>query len=41
MSKIQTIVALSTTKDEYMVATHASKEHVWLQRLRSGIGLVQ
>jgi hypothetical protein len=34
-------VALSTTEVEYMVATHASKEAVWLQRLCSGIGLVQ
>jgi hypothetical protein len=34
-------VALSTTEAEYMVATHASKEVVWLQRLCSGIGLVQ
>jgi hypothetical protein len=34
-------VALSTTEAEYMVATHASKEAVWLQRFCSGIGLVQ
>jgi hypothetical protein len=34
-------VALSTTKYEYMAATHASKEVIWLQRLCSGIGLVQ
>jgi hypothetical protein len=34
-------VALSTTEAEYMAATHASKEVVWLQRLYSGIGLVQ
>jgi hypothetical protein len=34
-------VALSTTEVEYMEATHASKEAVWLQRLCSGIGLVQ
>jgi hypothetical protein len=34
-------VALSTIEDEYMEATHASKEAVWLQRLCSGIGLVQ
>ena len=33
MSKIQSVVALSTTKAEYMAATHASKEVVWLQRL--------
>jgi hypothetical protein len=41
MSKRQVVVALSTTKDEYMASTHASKEAVWLQRLCSGIGLVQ
>jgi phosphoribosyl-AMP cyclohydrolase len=41
MSKRQAVVALSTIEDEYMVATHASKEAVWLQRLCSGIGLVQ
>jgi hypothetical protein len=28
-------------RSEYMAATHASKEAVWLQRLCSGIGLVQ
>ena len=41
MSKKQSIVALSTTEAEYMVATHASKEVVWLQRLCSSMGLVQ
>jgi hypothetical protein len=41
MSKRQVIVALSTTESEYMAATHASKEAVWLQRLCSSIGLVQ
>eukprot|EP00253_Pinus_taeda_P032794 PITA_32794 len=30
MSKKQSVVALSTTKTEYMAATHASKEAVWL-----------
>ena len=34
-------MALSTTKFEYMAATHASKEAIWLQILCSGIGLVQ
>jgi hypothetical protein len=34
-------VTLSTTKVEYMAATHASKETIWLQRLCLGIGLVQ
>jgi len=41
MSKKQSIVALSTTEAEYMAATHASKEAVWLQRLCSSMGLVQ
>jgi phosphoribosyl-AMP cyclohydrolase len=41
MSKRQVVVALSTTEVEYMATTHASKEAVWLQRLCSGIGLVQ
>jgi phosphoribosyl-AMP cyclohydrolase len=41
MRKRQVVVALSTTEVEYMAATHASKEAVWLQRLCSGIGLVQ
>ncbi len=30
MSKKQSVVALSTTEVEYMVASHASKEAVWL-----------
>eukprot|EP00253_Pinus_taeda_P027315 PITA_27315 len=33
LSKKQSVVALSTTEAEYMAATHASKEAVWLQRL--------
>jgi phosphoribosyl-AMP cyclohydrolase len=41
MSKRQVVVALSTTKSEYMAATHASKEAIWLQRLCSCIGLVK
>jgi hypothetical protein len=41
MSKRQSVVALSTTKVEYMEATHESKEVVWLQRLCLGIGFVQ
>ena len=31
MRKRQVVVALSTTEVEYMAATHASKEAVWLQ----------
>ena len=41
MSKRQSVVALSTIRAEYMAATHASKEAVWLQRLCSSMGLVQ
>eukprot|EP00253_Pinus_taeda_P001895 PITA_01895 len=41
ISKKQSVVALSTTKAEYMAATHASKEVVWLQSLCSSMGLVQ
>ena len=40
MSKRQYVVSLSTIESEYMAATHASKEAVWLQRLCSGIGFV-
>eukprot|EP00253_Pinus_taeda_P008624 PITA_08624 len=41
MSKKQFVVALSTTEAEYMVATHARKEEIWLRRLCSSMGLVQ
>eukprot|EP00253_Pinus_taeda_P011767 PITA_11767 len=41
MSKKQSVVEISTTEAEYMAATHASKEAVWLQRLFSTMGLVQ
>eukprot|EP00253_Pinus_taeda_P034517 PITA_34517 len=41
MSNKQSVVALSTTEAKYMVATHASKEAVWVQRLCSSMGLVQ
>jgi len=40
MSKRQYVVALSTIEAEYMAATHASKEAIWLQRLCSSMGLV-
>ena len=33
LSKLQIIVALSTTKAEYMEATKACKEVIWIQRL--------
>jgi phosphoribosyl-AMP cyclohydrolase len=41
MRKKKVVVALSTTEDEYMEATHARKEAVWLKILCLGIGLVQ
>ena len=41
MRKRQVVVALSTTEDEYMEATDASKKAMWLQRLCLGIGFVQ
>jgi hypothetical protein len=41
MRKRQVVVALSTIEAEYMEATHAIKEAVWLQRFCSSIGLVQ
>ena len=31
--KLQTVVALSTTEAEYMAATQACKEAIWIQRL--------
>jgi phosphoribosyl-AMP cyclohydrolase len=41
MRKRQSVVALSTRKSQYMITTHARKEELWLQRLCSGIVLVQ
>jgi hypothetical protein len=41
MNKRQAVVARSTIEDEYMAATHSSKEEVWLQIFSSDIGLVQ
>ena len=41
MSKKHIVVALSTIEVEYMVATHANKEVVWLQRLCSELGFKQ
>ena len=38
-SRLQQIVALSTTEAEYISATEASKEAIWLTRLRSELGL--
>jgi hypothetical protein len=41
MRKTHVVVLISTIEVEYMEATHASKEEIWLQRLCPGIGLVQ
>jgi hypothetical protein len=41
MRKREVVVALSTTEVDYMASTHSSKEAVRLQRLCSGIRLVQ
>jgi hypothetical protein len=41
MRKRQVVVELSNAEAEYMAATHAIKEAIWLQRLCSGVGLVQ
>ena len=38
VSKLQTVVALSTTEAEYMAATQACKESVWIQRLLEELG---
>ena len=38
VSKLQTIVALSTTEAEYMAATQACKEAIWIQRLLEELG---
>jgi hypothetical protein len=36
--KLQKVVALSTTEAEYVVATEASKEMIWLQRFMEELG---
>ena len=41
ISKMQHVVALSTTKSEYVVATEASKEMIWLQRFMEELGKKQ
>jgi phosphoribosyl-AMP cyclohydrolase len=41
MGKRYVVMEVLATKVEYMEATHASKEAIWLQGLCSGIGLVQ
>ena len=41
VSKLQTVVALSTTEAEYMSATQACKEAVWIQGLLEELGYKQ
>ena len=41
MSKLQNIVALSTTEVEYIAALHACKEAVWLKGLIGEFGRLQ
>ena len=41
MSKKQFVVSLSSIESEYIAASHASKEVVWLQRLCTKIGFEQ
>ena len=41
ISKLQKVVALSTTEAEYVAATEASKEVIWLQRFMKELGTKQ
>ena len=41
MSKLENIVALSTTEVEYIAAPHACKEEVWLKGLFGEFGRLQ
>ena len=41
VSKIQSVVALSTTEAEYVATTDASKEMIWLQRFLDELGKKQ
>ena len=41
VSKLQTVVALSTTEVEYMAATEACKEAIWIKRLVEELGHTQ
>ena len=38
VSKLQTVVTLSTTEAEYMAATQTCKEAIWIQRLLEELG---
>jgi hypothetical protein len=41
MSKLHNIFSLSTTKAEYVAASHACKEEVWLKGLFGEFGMMQ
>ena len=41
ISKLEQVVALSTTETEYVAATEASKEMIWLQRFMEELGKKQ
>ena len=41
ISKLQQVVALSTTEAEYVATTEASKEMIWLQRFMEELGKKQ
>jgi len=41
VSKLQTVVALSTTEVEYMIATQACKEAIWMKKLMEELGYKQ
>eukprot|EP00253_Pinus_taeda_P008614 PITA_08614 len=41
VSKLQSVVVLSTTEVEYVAATEASKEMIWLQRFLDELGKKQ
>ena len=41
ISKLQQVVALSTTEVEYATATEGSKEMIWLQRFMEELGKKQ
>ena len=41
ISKLQKVVALSTTEAEYVAITEASKEMIWLQRFMEEVGKKQ
>ena len=40
-SKVQKCVALSTTEAEYIAATEAAKEMLWMKRFVQELGLMQ